>query len=465
MSFVWMKLCVLAFVATVVFCACPNSWSHYEDKCFFLSRDNETFADSLKLCEVIGRQYGRSASLATVDDAKTQQFLTDLMIKINSIGMYIGLNDLVTEGTFHWVANGKQATYFNWGPTQPNNRGGNENCVAMRVDPVIGFNYSWTDGPCTVPTTYICEMVLYENRRKKFDKVKVRATVANFFQIYIKALKLCEVIGRQYGRSASLATVDDAKTQQFLTDLMIKINSIGMYIGLNDLVTEGTFHWVANGKQATYFNWGPTQPNNRGGNENCVAMRVDPVIGFNYSWTDGPCTVPTTYICEMVFFLSLVQNGLKVFSLIRLPRDPWTHYKDKCFFLSRDNETFADSLKLCEVIGRQYGRSASLATVDDAKTQQFLADLMIKINSIGMYIGLNDLVTEGTFHWVANGKQATYFNWGPTQPNNRGGNENCVAMTVDPVMGFNYSWTDDPCTVPLTYICEMVAADIGNLLG
>ncbi|XP_052068956.1 perlucin-like protein [Mytilus californianus] len=124
-----------------------------------------------------------------------------------------------------------------------------------------------------------------------------------------------------------------------------------------------------------------------------------------------------------------------------------------------------DSGKLCEVIGRQYGRSASLATVDDAKTQQFLTDLMIKINSIGMYIGLNDLVTEGTFHWVANGKQATYFNWGPTQPNNRGGNENCVAMRVDPVIGFNYSWTDGPCTVPTTYICEMVAADIGNLLG
>ncbi|CAG2201484.1 unnamed protein product [Mytilus edulis] len=159
MSFVCMKICVLAFVATVVFCACPTSWSHYGDKCFFLSRDNETFADSLKLCEVIGRQYGRSASLATVDDAKTQQFLANLMIKINSIGMYIGLNDLVTEGEFHWIANGKQATYFNWGPTQPNNRGGNENCVAMRVDPVIGFNYSWTDGPCTVPTTYICEMV------------------------------------------------------------------------------------------------------------------------------------------------------------------------------------------------------------------------------------------------------------------------------------------------------------------
>ncbi|XP_076075782.1 C-type mannose receptor 2-like [Mytilus galloprovincialis] len=293
MSFVCMKICVLAFVATVVFCACPTSWSHYGDKCFFLSRDNETFADSLKLCEVIGRQYGRSASLATVDDAKTQQFLANLMIKINSIGMYIGLNDLVTEGEFHWIANGKQATYFNWGPTQPNNRGGNENCVAMRVDPVIGFNYSWTDGPCTVPTTYICEMVWSHYGDKCFFLSRDNETFAD-------SLKLCEVIGRQYGRSASLATVDDAKTQQFLANLMIKINSIGMYIGLNDLVTEGEFHWISNGKQATYFNWGPTQPNNRGGNENCVAMRVDPVIGFNYSWTDGPCTVPTTYICEMV---------------------------------------------------------------------------------------------------------------------------------------------------------------------
>lgn len=26
---------------------CPADWDHYNDRCFFLSRDNETFADAL----------------------------------------------------------------------------------------------------------------------------------------------------------------------------------------------------------------------------------------------------------------------------------------------------------------------------------------------------------------------------------------------------------------------------------
>ena len=51
------------------------------------------------------------------------------------------------------------------------------------------------------------------------------------------------------------------------------------------------------------------------------------------------------------------------------------------FVFKFESNTFLSFFqKLCEVIGRQYGRSASLATVDDAKTQQFLANLMIKIS-------------------------------------------------------------------------------------
>lgn len=75
--------------------------------------------------------------------------------------------------------------------------------------------------------------------------------------------------------------------------------------------------------------------------------------------------------------------------------------------------------------------------------------------SLAFYIGANDLVHEGTWVWVSSGHAITYNNWGPTQPNNRGGAENCAVITYAPQDGFVYHWTDEPCTNELTYICEM----------
>ena len=73
-----------------------------------------------------------------------------------------------------------------------------------------------------------------------------------------------------------------------------------------------------------------------------------------------------------------------------------------------------------------------------------------------MWIGGNDIVKEGTFVWVANGQTTTYLNWGPMQPNNRWGNENCVIISKDTAYGFDYTWGDDLCTKEFRYICVMV---------
>lgn len=158
---------------------------------------------------------------------------------------------------------------------------------------------------------------------------------------------------------------------------------------------------------------------------------------------------------------TLLVITLSLFAAVlgRCPAD-WDHYNDKCFFLSRDNETFADALTLCKVVGKQYGRVATLATVDDAGTQKHLADLVSHTSSLAFYIGANDLVHEGTWVWVSNGQTATYTNWGPTQPNNRGGAEHCAVITYAPQDGFVYHWTDEPCTNQLTYICEMPFAEV-----
>ena len=64
--------------------------------------------------------------------------------------------------------------------------------------------------------------------------------------------------------------------------------------------------------------------------------------------------------------------------------------------------------------------------------------------------GLNDQTTEGTFVW-SNGDAVAYTNWAAGEPNNAGGNEDCMQF------GRYYpasTWNDEPCTSSFRYVCE-----------
>nr|XP_022305689.1 macrophage mannose receptor 1-like [Crassostrea virginica] len=286
-------------------------------------------------------------------------------------------------------------------------------------------------------------------------------------ETFADALKLCEMIGSQYRRVASLATIDDAGTQKFLANFMRSTGFRAFYFGATDIVHEGTWVWVSTGKVFTYTNWGPQQPNNRGGDENCAVLRDSADQVFHMQWGDSPCTTKINYICEMAYQLkpSTMKTQIIIFLavltvvLATCPTD-WQPYGDKCFFFSRENETFANALKLCEMIGSQYGRVASLATIDDAGTQKFLANFMRSTGVRAFYFGATDIVHEGTWVWVSTGKVFTYTNWGPQQPNNRGGDENCAVLRDSADQVFHMQWGDSPCTTEINYICEMAVAEI-----
>ena len=72
------------------------------------------------------------------------------------------------------------------------------------------------------------------------------------------------------------------------------------------------------------------------------------------------------------------------------------------------------------------------------------------------YIGLNDLVNEGTFVWT-DGSRSTYTPWGFTQPDNANDNEDCVdAISLG-------DWNDLPCSVMLScYFCSTNGKTIYN---
>jgi large repetitive protein len=64
--------------------------------------------------------------------------------------------------------------------------------------------------------------------------------------------------------------------------------------GFNDRATEGTWVW-SNGDAVAYTNWAAGEPNDSGGNEDCMQFgRYYPA----YTWNDEPCTSSFRSVCE-----------------------------------------------------------------------------------------------------------------------------------------------------------------------
>ena len=68
------------------------------------------------------------------------------------------------------------------------------------------------------------------------------------------------------------------------------MGSTDMWLGGSDNAYEGQWLW-ANGSPMTYTNWYSGEPNNHGGNEECLHMR-------DGKWNDIKCSRKLDFICS-----------------------------------------------------------------------------------------------------------------------------------------------------------------------
>ncbi|XP_064818320.1 C-type lectin domain family 4 member M-like [Oncorhynchus masou masou] len=131
---------------------CPEGWQKFESSWYFLSTETKTWNESRKDC------LERGADLVITNSDKEQEFLFNL-----NKGVWIGLTDSVTEGTWRWVDSSPLTNPRYWRKPQPDNGAGRpeygeEDCVEIRKDqrPLE----AWNDLSCDRKIYWVCEKVV-----------------------------------------------------------------------------------------------------------------------------------------------------------------------------------------------------------------------------------------------------------------------------------------------------------------
>jgi C-type mannose receptor len=341
-------------------------------------------------------------NLVTILDQAKQDFIVGLA---GGEDIWLGMDDLQLEGTFRW-ASGQTVSYSNWNEGEPNNYGGSEDCGMMR-----GEDFTWNDSGCSNSFKSICEIqpgcpaASVPFGGKCYEKVEEELS-------YDDAKQNCFQLG------GTLVTILDQAKQDFIAGLT---GGEDIWLGLDDLQLEGSFTW-SSGQTVSYSNWNEGEPNNYGGSEDCGMMR-----GEDFTWNDSGCSNSHKSICE-------IQPGCPAGSV---------SYGRKCYEKVEEELSYSDASANCA------NQGGNLVTILDQAKQNFVAGLA---GGEDIWLGLDDLQTEGTFTW-ASGQTISFSNWNEGEPNNYGGSEDCGMMRGEDTL-----WNDSGCGNKHKSICEIQPA-------
>uniref|UniRef100_A0A8B9LRE9 C-type lectin domain-containing protein n=1 Tax=Astyanax mexicanus TaxID=7994 RepID=A0A8B9LRE9_ASTMX len=147
----------------------------------------------------------------------------------------------------------------------------------------------------------------------------------------------------------------------------------------------------------------------------CVTMTTKPTAGF---WVNRNCDQSHPFICE-------------------IPRDgispPTKEYTNK--------KSWAGAHEDC------VARGADLVSIHNAEEEIFMAEYT---KGKTQWIGLSRNALEGDYLW-SDGSALSHTNWGPGEPNDHAGRENCVEL-VTTQNGSSY-WNDIFCDAHQDWVC------------
>lgn len=114
---------------------------------------------------------------------------------------------------------------------------------------------------------------------------------------------------------------------------------------------------------------------------------------------------------------------------------------EKIFKTGGFERSFQDAQQVCAQAG------GLLPSPRSAAENEALQQLVTAENKAAAFLSITDSKTEGEFTYPS-GEPLVYSNWAPGEPNNNGGNEDCVEIFT------NGKWNDKSCGESRLVICE-----------
>ncbi|XP_030005898.1 macrophage mannose receptor 1 [Sphaeramia orbicularis] len=394
----------------------------------------------------------RGANLVSIHNQEEEDFLAEYS---KATSKWIGLKHNPTEGGFSW-SDGTPLSHTNWGHGEPNNHEGREDCVEM-VSSTNGTHSWWNDLNCDAHQDWICMIAKGKNPiLPPVPPPPVPAPDCGSNPGWRKNSDMCyyyndtDVVDfhtamvRCYDEKATLVTIHSKDEQAYVNSMVGTGEVASAWIGMMMFgIASGQYEWV-DMSPVTYTHWGPGEPNNANGEEQCVQMNR-----HQGGWNDANCGRTAGYVCKKPPGDHPITPPP--------PTQPWEghcpagwmRFKDKCFmFKGKKND-----LKLNWTSARDWCREqgGDLAVIDNQYENDFVSSYL-KDLELPTWIGLSDLLLENQYAWSDGVSPVKYTNWNEKEPNNAGGAEHCVAMTHNHLVSGR--WNDDACPKNQSFVCS-----------
>ncbi|KAA8584470.1 hypothetical protein FQN60_008255 [Etheostoma spectabile] len=362
--------------------------------------------------------------------------------------------NLVSIHSYSW-SDGTPLSHTNWGSGEPNNHEGREECVEM-VSSSNGTYSWWNDLNCDANQDWICMITKGKNPiLPPVPPPVVPATDCGTNLGWRKNNNICyyyndtdivdfhTAMMRCHHEKALLVSILNKDEQAYVNSMVGTGQVDAAWIGMRMFgIAGGEYMWV-DFSPVTYTHWGPGEPNNANGEEQCVQMKR-----HQGGWNDANCgRAGAGYVCK------------KFPGDIHTPPPPtqpwegncpagWMRFKDKCFmFKGKKNDIKANwsyARNWCKDQGGE------LAVIDDQYENDFVSSYLRDLKG-PTWIGLSDLLLENQYAWSDGVSPVLYTNWNDKEPNNAGGTEHCVAMGHSHLV--SGKWNDDACHKDHSFVC------------
>ncbi|CAC5421972.1 unnamed protein product [Mytilus coruscus] len=125
---------------------CPQDWMLFMGHCYLFVYKKAIWSNAKNECQQKG------GYLVKVESVAENLWLISAL----KAEVWIGLNDIQTEGQWRWTSDNTGISFSYWQSHQPNS-GRRENCVHYCKTGCGRNAYGWNDLPCSRPQGYICE--------------------------------------------------------------------------------------------------------------------------------------------------------------------------------------------------------------------------------------------------------------------------------------------------------------------